>query len=126
MEKPTGQSGAERRRSQRIFLSIPVLVEGNLKDGQWFCEETKTLVVNAHGALITLGAAVEVGQKLALKNRKSKEGQACRVVHLGTALMEKTQVAVEFAQPAPEFWHIAFPPEDWTTSSVETPKRVTK
>jgi hypothetical protein len=30
-----------------------------------------------------------------------------------------TEISVEFESPSPRFWHIAFPPEDWTPKSPE-------
>ena len=45
-----------RRRSMRVLLSVPIHVIGKTKANQDFDEETRTLVVNAHGALISLAA----------------------------------------------------------------------
>lgn len=88
-------------------------VHGVGEDQHPFREATHTLVINAHGALIGLAHPVEVGQQIILKNPKSQEMQACRVVHSGTAVSGKTHVGVEFLRPAPNFWQIAFPPDDW-------------
>ena len=41
-----------RRRSQRLFLQVRVIVEGKLANQTPFSEETHTIVLNAHGALI--------------------------------------------------------------------------
>jgi hypothetical protein len=46
--------------------------------------------------------------------------QACKVVYLGSTESGKVQVGVEFLQPAPQFWRIVFPPEDWASSTKET------
>jgi hypothetical protein len=103
---------ANRRRSQRVILSVPVVVSGNLP--KEFTENTKTLVVNAHGALITLAAKVSQGQQLELKSPTNPEKQSCKVVYIGPTVQGQTQVGVEFTKPAPNFWHVAFPPENWT------------
>ncbi len=50
MEITTG-----KRRSQRLFLQVRVVVEGNLANKSPFSEETHTIVVNAHGALVEMG-----------------------------------------------------------------------
>jgi hypothetical protein len=109
-----GDPLAFRRRSQRVILSLPILVrtEDAPKDAA-FEEETHTLVVNMHGALIVLAGKVEKGQKLRLRNRTTNAEQICRVANLGTKSGDKTQVGVEFLSPSPDFWHISFPPEDW-------------
>lgn len=113
-----------RRRSQRVILSVAVTVrtEEGPRDTS-FEEETHTLVVNMHGALIALRAKVANGQKLRLTNRATKAMQMCRVARLGPTAEGKTQIGVEFLQPSPDFWHISFPPEDWGVSepSSSTP-----
>jgi hypothetical protein len=114
------QFESKRRRSQGILLSVPVLVQAGAAEEQPCVEETQTLVVNAHGALIALTMKVEFGQALRVKNRKSQEEQQCRVAFLGSVHLGKTQVGVEFVEPAPQFWHINFPPEDWTPYSPES------
>ncbi len=101
------------RRSERVLLRVPVLVRVPAEnDGSW-SEESHTLVVNAHGALIALAAKVQPGQQLVLKNRVSGEQQECRVVQVGEKQAEKVEVGIAFAHPAPHFWHIDFPPGDW-------------
>lgn len=107
-----------RRRSQRVILSVPVSVSGDSPKGK-FAEETKTLVVNAHGALLTLAAKVSQGQQLELKSVTNPEPQSCKVVYIGPVVQGQTQVGVEFVKPAPLFWHVAFPPENWTPVADE-------
>lgn len=109
-----GSPAPTSRRSQRVLLSLPVTVctEDDSGDAS-FKEETQTLVVNAHGALIALAGRVEKGQILHLTSRTMHEGQQCRVTYVGPATGGKAQVGVEFTKPSPDFWRIAFPPEDW-------------
>ena len=116
----TSGPDSNRRRSQRVILSVPVTVSGQGAKGQ-FTEDTKTLVVNAHGALLTLVVKVSQGQQLGLKSVSNPEPQTCKVV--------QTQVGIEFTKPAPHFWHVAFPPENWTpvadeSAAVKTPAGV--
>jgi hypothetical protein len=119
-------SDATRRRSQRVIitLAITVRVEEAPQEAR-FEEETNTLVVNSHGALILLAAKVEKGQKLRLINRATREEQVCQVASFGPTAAGKTQVGVEFLKPSPDFWHISFPPEDWVvpgTSAITSDK----
>jgi hypothetical protein len=109
-----GGPEASRRRSQRVILSVAVTIrtEGRPKDAS-FEEETRTLVVNLHGALVLLAGKVAKGQKLHLMNRATKAEQVCCVANIGPATSGKVQVGVEFLTPSPDFWHISFPPEDW-------------
>jgi hypothetical protein len=103
-----------QRRSQRVILSVAITVRAEGDRGASFEEETHTMVVNAHGALIGLIHKVEKGQKLRLTNRATKTELDCQVTYLGPLAGNKAQIGVEFIKPSPHFWHIAFPPEDWT------------
>jgi hypothetical protein len=107
------RKATELRRSQRVLLRVPIVVMGQSSTGAPFSEETITLVVNAHGALITMTTKPEVRQKLGIVNLSSGEELACHVVHLGAIKDGKTEVAIEFVSPAPFFWRISFPPSDW-------------
>jgi hypothetical protein len=103
----------KKRRSQRLTLSVPIVAYRSQKLGLPFSEGTRTLMVSAHGALISLTAKVFTDQKLVLKHALSGEEQECRVVFTQKNPMGPTEVGIEFRQPAPNFWHIAFPPSDW-------------
>ena len=102
----------KRRRSQRVMLALPITVSGDGLSGA-FSEDTRTVVVNAHGALITLATKVAQRQVLQLKSPSNTELRVCRVTYVGPTTDGKTQLGIEFTEPAPHFWHIAFPPEDW-------------
>jgi hypothetical protein len=120
MKAPTTTAtGSNKRRSQRVIISVPVSVSGKKVDGAEFQEDTMTLVLNAHGALIALAAKVKEAQSLLIQNKGSAEPQQCRVVYVGHSENGKTQVAIEFLQPTPHFWHISFPPEDWSSALLE-------
>jgi hypothetical protein len=119
------QKPGSLRRSQRVVLSMPVVVSGEVRDRTPFSQETRTVIVNAHGALLLLRTAVQVGQLLKLKNLKTQEQQTCRVVTVTTNQEGRMEAGVEFLVPAPRFWHIAFPPLDWTPKSEEA-KRATR
>ena len=112
MSRPTNWK--KRRRSQRLILRVPVIAYRSQKLGLPFSEGTYTLIVNAHGALINLGAKVAAHEKLVLKHGLTGEEQECRVAFTrGNNVIGPTEVGLEFRQPAPSFWRIAFPPNDW-------------
>jgi len=96
---------SDRRRSERVNLQVPVFVYGHANDEEPFYEETKTREVNAHGGLIAMAMGVKSGQRLLLANAVTQKEQECHVVHAGPKhLNRKTNVAIEFTQPAPDFW----------------------
>jgi hypothetical protein len=124
MNPNKGGPESSRRRSQRVILSVPVTVRIEGGPGTASLEEaTQTLIVNAHGALIAIAGKVEKGQTLRLTNRATREEQLCHVVHVGPVSGGKAQVGVEFKTPSPDFWRIAFPPEDWTAPDQEPATR---
>ena len=109
-----GAADSSRRRSQRVIVSVPITVSGaGGNKSIAFQEETQTLVVNSHGAMIALAATVVKGQTVQLKNRVTQEDQECKVVYLGPSSGGKVQVGVDFTSDAPDFWRIAFPPGNW-------------
>ena len=103
----------EARRSQRVVARVRVKVIRPEESGGTLSEDTHTLVVNAHGALLTLAMKVRPGEILTLENWVGRERIQVRVVRLGKKVESKHEVAIEFCSPAPRFWHIDFPPEDW-------------
>ena len=103
-----------RRRSQRLFLQIRVAVEGTLADTSAFREETQTVVVNAHGALVEMHTALDQGQIVTLHNVRSSEKIECTIKLVTPAGPGKFSTAFEFITPSPEFWHVSFPPDDWS------------
>jgi hypothetical protein len=94
----------ERRRSKRFVQRVRVFAYSHAPDESPFHEEATTLEVSAHGGLLALGAEVCVGQKLLLTNIANQEERECRVVRFGRKHYQKGDVAVEFAQSAPDFW----------------------
>jgi hypothetical protein len=102
-----------RRRSMRVLLSVPIVVSGKSAQKKDFSEETRTLVVNAHGALISLGEKQVAGDKVTISNKATQNSVLCRIVYVGAVQAGKAQMGVEFEKPYPKFWQIDFPPEDW-------------
>jgi PilZ domain-containing protein len=111
-------SGA-RRRSQRVLMQISVRVTGNDAEGKQFAEETDTLAINAHGALVLLTTRVTSGGKLQMRHQRTNEEQECHVVFLGPVRNGKCEVGLEFTESRPAFWRVAFPPEDWSPRHPE-------
>jgi hypothetical protein len=126
-----GESSAERRRSHRVQITMPVLIRG--KNGEVpFTEEAHTVSVNAHGCMARLAAKLVRGQELAIVNPKTVEELPCTVTFIGQKDSGKTEVGLEFIEPSPLFWRITFPSDDWdpaerkqhtTPSTRALPKR---
>ena len=108
---------ANRRRSERVMLQIPVIVQVKTRDGKDVREDTQTVVVNAHGGLLKLKMEVKTGQPILLINERAKLQQGCHVVRVETSEAGNSAVAFEFDEPTPQFWPIVFPPADWAARS---------
>ena len=104
---------AAKRRSERLALEIPIAVHGTNTAKEGFTEWTNSMVVNAHGGLIALAAPVAVEQVVTLEHAASGEKAEARVVFVGSTKNGKTSVGVEFLTPAPDFWSVEFPPDNW-------------
>jgi len=103
-----------RRRSQRVLMQVAVRVRGKDAQGNSFEEETETLAINAHGALILVNSRVTSGSTMLMQHKRTQEEQECHVVFLGPVRAGKVEIGLEFSEARPTFWRVAFPPEDWT------------
>lgn len=103
-----------RRRSQRVMMKVPVRVSLHAGNAAHSEEETHTLAVSAHGALIAISSPMYRGQRLTLSNPQTKDSLECVVAHIDKFPEEQVKVGVEFLLPNPHFWHVAFPPKDWS------------
>jgi hypothetical protein len=103
----------DKRRTQRVLLQIPILVRAQFEGDTPLTEDTRTIEVNAHGALIALAMRVRPGQKLVLKNWGTAKEQECRVVHVREMPFGKSEVGTAFPYPIAKFWNVEFPPPDW-------------
>ena len=103
-----GQSAEEtrdRRRSVRLDLQLPLVVRSVGKDGTVQEAEAVTLVVNGHGCLLRLKAAMIEGMNLDIVNSSSEEVRRGRVVWCGEVSPEgEHRVAIELEDRDPRFW----------------------
>src|SRR5467141_4097364 len=124
--RETSWLAANRRRSQRVLMTIPVRVSGKTDTGLPFGEETHTRAISAHGALILMSTQVYRGQRLTLSNVQTRAALECVVAHIDRSQGEHPQAGVEFTLPNPMFWHVAFPPKDWTPRHPDAKSHVRK
>jgi PilZ domain len=118
-EPGTSTHPGPRRRSQRVLMQVSVRIRGNDAQAKAFEEETATLAINAHGALILMTARVTSGSKVFMQHNTTKQEQECHVVFLGPVRSGKAEVGLEFTEPCPTYWRVAFPPEDWSSKHPE-------
>jgi TonB family protein len=112
----TFASGAQQAGVEEVpigILEIPLGVWGSRRGApvagqpgkiEVFAEETSTVIVFPHGAVIRLSAAVSPGQMLMVTNRKSREVAACRVVKSKNYSNAKGYAEIEFFRSTNNFW----------------------
>jgi hypothetical protein len=105
---------------------MPVEIFGQTASGKVFREETRTLVVSAHGALLVMSLVPEILPSVLLVNKKTKAEAQCRLVLQKETEPGKGEVSVEFIDPQPRFWGIAFPPEDWNNADRKRPPSISR
>jgi hypothetical protein len=113
-----GANAANRRRSERVMLKVPVVVRIEASDHECMHQQADTMVVNAHGGLLRVGVELSPGQKIILINPKTHAEETCRVVRAEHLKSGDFAAAFEFGRPAPQFWPIVFPPADWESVEV--------
>jgi hypothetical protein len=115
----TSMNTGPRRRSQRVLMQVAIRVRGTDAQGKPVDEETETLAINAHGALVLMTARFTSGSKVLLQHKRTTEEQECHVVFLGPVRAGKAEIGLEFSTANSTFWRVAFPPEDWTPKHPE-------
>jgi hypothetical protein len=90
-----------QRRSKRLFLDVPLVIRGEAKDKSPFQEETFTVTVSAHGALVVLGTQVALGQTVLLANPKGRGEREGTVIFLGPPMRDWPQSASNSRIPRP-------------------------
>ena len=114
-------SGVERRRSDRLLLTIPLRLEAVDDRGQEFEAEARTVSLNRHGARIQLKHVLKAGQTVRLANLVNQRMADFRVVGPTEPYSEEGgQYAVAKLNPDINVWGIQFPPP--SESEVATPK----
>lgn len=117
MDKSNSEGGSTYsipRRSQRVEVSIPVTLIGKDSSGREFRENTRTVVVNKHGAKIATTHHLELESEVTVENRKLGKKAKGKIAWLGESLSARDplQVGVQLYE-AENIWGIEFPPEDW-------------
>lgn len=101
----------ERRRSERLLITVPIHVEGVDRDGEKFTEEARTIVINRQGARIYLKRHVAAGAMLMITTLVGHRTARFRVV--GPTQPpggDGGEWGVECHEPTCTIWGIGFPP----------------
>lgn len=102
---------AERRKSQRILVQVPVRVTGRNGLGP-FIEETQTCKIGADGCSVILSRQVSKAQHLMLLNLRTQAVTECAVAHVMNTPDGQYEVGMVFLLPNRKFWPVVFPSSD--------------
>ena len=104
---PAASLMEERRRSQRVMVRMPVVlhIPERSKD-----ISAMTVAVSESGAMLVLREPLPSGTKLVVENPATQKRAGATVTRAPQSTAEGSLIPVEFAEPAPGFWNIFFPP----------------
>ncbi len=102
----------DRRRGRRVLLRIRANAHVVLK-GMEEMLPVVTLSVNPAGAMLVCPRNLAAQTQFVLEHAATSETIQCRVVSAAKQVPEGFHVPISFDAPAPGFWKIDFPPEDW-------------
>jgi hypothetical protein len=107
-------SATSGRRSTRLAIAIPVSISGRDSRDQTFKENTRTVIINKHGAKIVTFHELALGSEILLENRALGRSAKTFVVWLGDrrSVKEAQEVGVQLSEPQ-NIWGIDFAPDDW-------------
>jgi hypothetical protein len=101
----------EKRRSDRILLTIPLSVEGADGKGRRFQASAQTLVLNRHGGRIRISHRLQAEQTVRIVNLVSRRATDFRVVGPVSPFSDQVgEYGVECLHPSEDIWGIQFPP----------------
>ena len=117
------QPSTERRRSERISNSLPLIVRGIDLLGQPFEERTATLAFNVHGCRYASKHHLPKNTWVTLELPQSSDRRNVRArvawIQRPHSVREMFQIAVELETPS-NLWAIASPPASWTLAVSES------
>ena len=103
----TQSKRAERRRTCRARVRVPLLVYGSVSSLRGVApifEKASTIEINAHGALIAMKTIIPPGERLFVTNESNQKTQECTVLSVLAKIEQPVEVAVRFTGAAPKFW----------------------
>ncbi len=112
MDNKAGRKPAHRRRSARIVLRIPLLVNeaGDSPETKW--EPVETILVSEHGGMIRAQQNFQIGSTLDIRVRNKDRFAQARVVWTSTKVSSQgMELGFEIVDQV-DFWEIKFPPDE--------------
>lgn len=101
----------EKRRSDRILLTIPLSIQGKDENGQPFQLDAQTSILNRHGARIRVNRRLHAGEIVRITNLVGRRSSDFRVVGPVAPFTRRGgEYGVEYVDQTENIWGIQFPP----------------
>ena len=117
----SNQASTQRRRSERVSKSVPLIVRGIDLLGQPFEERTSTLALNLNGCRYSSKHHLPKNTWVTLELPQGAQRRNLRArvawIQRPHSVREFFQIAVELESPA-NIWGIETPPADWNVSEI--------
>lgn len=94
----------DRRVTRRTQVQIPLSVQGQGPRIDSFCEDTRTISINAHGGLMSLLMPVQPGQRLLVTNHGNERTEEAMVVWAKPKSPSGMSIGFRFPSATPQFW----------------------
>jgi hypothetical protein len=112
MNDNNSQRSHPKRRSARIILRIPLLINAAEDSAAKEWERVKTVVVSAHGAMIRTAQGFDVGTTLDIRMQDTNRSARAKVVWTSSKITpEGIELGFEILDQE-GFWEINFLPDD--------------
>lgn len=121
MKTPAEKNSAPRRRSARIVLRVPLLINASGPSANTEWEGVETVVVSEHGAMVRAKQHFRVGDTLDIRMRDKDRSARARVVwRSAEASANGIELGFEILDQV-GFWEIHFPPDRWSEQGRPRP-----
>jgi hypothetical protein len=110
----SSESPIARRRSTRILLRVPLIINvlGDAEEPVW--EPVETVTVSQHGAMVRARQTYNVGDTLEIRVRDKDRIARARVAWTSSRLTPQGfELGFEILDED-GFWEIGFPPDRWS------------
>jgi PilZ domain len=98
-----------KRRSDRIYVAVPIRVSGTDARNISFLDETQTLVISQHGACILVNRPLAPEQDIVVYSELTHQDANSRVVGPMGEDERGIHYGIEFQDPTANIWGIEFP-----------------
>lgn len=113
-----------RRRSARMVLRVPLIINCTDTDGETEWEPVETVMVSLHGGMLRAKQNFQVGDTLDLRVRDKDRSARARVVWSSSQITANGVVELGFEiLDQEDFWEIKFPPDRWSERSENEPPK---